>query len=244
MDISEPDIVTAWRSASDLLLGNNAPYILTLSASGASEFTAADLRRVDAAARAVRTETPSSVANMLLPAVVERHAGTVAEATEAGLNLFGRGRRRGRKFSQWQHTYFERLVGSSVLGNGTRVEFGDNKLAALIHKLLTWPNDVQAALYLHNFRPTDTFRTRGSPCLQYLQFRPHSRGRLDLVALYRSHDYSAKALGNLIALQRLGQFVARHSGRRYEATQVVSLHPHISLSKGLQRRYADDVLGN
>ncbi|ALH79904.1 hypothetical protein [Sphingopyxis macrogoltabida] len=132
MDISEPDIVTAWRSASDLLLGNNAPYILTLSASGASEFTAADLRRVDAAARAVRTETPSSVANMLLPAVVERHAGTVAEATEAGLNLFGRGRRRGRKFSQWQHTYFERLVGSSVLGNGTRVEFGDNKLAALI----------------------------------------------------------------------------------------------------------------
>lgn len=242
MDVDQPDILRAWRSASQLIINSQAGYILTVKARSGIIADANQLRALDQKAIAAGAERPSSVANMLFPSVAFSHPGTVAQAKSAALRLLGRGRRRGQKFSNWKHTYFERLVGTYMPANGVPEQIGDDKLSALIDKLANWPNDVQAALYIHNSMPSDTFRVRGSPCLQYIQFRPHSGNRLDLVALYRSHDYSAKALGNLVGLQRLGRFVARHSGRVYESTQVISLHPHLSLSKAAQQNYADNII--
>lgn len=242
MDVDEPNVLLAWQAASRLVTDGPGSYVLTLSAGPDFEFTTSALHALDRKARAVGTESPSAVANMLCPRVVAEHQGTVAEAKMAGLRLLGRGRRRGQRYSQWRHTYFERLMGAFMSSDGQQTALGDDKLSTLIAKLNSWPVDVQAALYIHNSMPTDTFRTRGSPCLQYIQFRPHSGDRLDLVALYRSHDYSAKVLGNIIGLQRLGQFVARHSGRHYGKTQVISLNPHFSLTKGAQQRYADGII--
>jgi hypothetical protein len=242
MDVDEPNVLLAWQAASRLITDGSVSYVLTLSAGPDFDLTTSALNALDRKARAAGTESPSAVANMLCPRVVAEHQGTVAEAKMAGLRLLGRGRRRGQRFSQWRHTYFERLIGTFMPANGQESVLGKDKLSTLIAKLNSWHVDVQAALYIHNSMPADTFRTRGSPCLQYIQFRPYSGNRLDLVALYRSHDYSAKALGNLIGLQRLGQFVARHSGRHYGKTQVISLNPHFSLTKGAQQHYADDII--
>ena len=241
MDVSAPNVLLAWQRASQLITDGDPCYVLTVSAGADLNITAADLRLLDAKARAVKTEYPSSVANMLLPSVASESMGTVIEAKSTALRLLGRARRRGQKFSNWKHTYFERLVGTYMPPNGIPERIGEDKLTALIAKLNSWSNDAQAALYIHNSMPTDTFRVRGSPCLQYIQFRAHSGNRLDLVALYRAHDYSSKALGNFVGLQRLGQFVARYSGRVYGSTQIVSLNPHHSLTKAAQRSYADSI---
>lgn len=242
MDVSAPNLLLAWQQASRLLTEGSVDYILTVAAGSELDISASDLRELDRRAENAGAERPSSVANMLLPSVASANLGNVADAKAAALRLFGRGRRSGQKFSNWKHTYFERLVGTYMPPNGNPVSIGDDRLSNLITKLNSWPNDSQAALYIHNSMPGDTFRVRGSPCLQYVQFRAHSGNRLDLAAVYRSHDYSDKALGNFIGLQRLGKFVARHSGRVYGTTQVVSINPHLSISKAAQRSYANSII--
>lgn len=55
--------------------------------------------------------------------------------------------------------------------------------------------------------------TRGFPCLSHLSFKlSRNREELHLTALYRSHSYIEKALGNLLGLARLQKCVADEVG--------------------------------
>lgn len=63
--------------------------------------------------------------------------------------------------------------------------------------------------------PTLPFATQaiGGPCLSHLSFKLDPKANcVRLVALYRSHYYMARALGNLVGLSRLLSFVAREAG--------------------------------
>jgi len=59
---------------------------------------------------------------------------------------------------------------------------------------------------------TDGGRPTNIPCLSHLSFKLQDNGTVDLTALYRSHYYVQRALGNLIGLSQLQAFVARESG--------------------------------
>ena len=52
---------------------------------------------------------------------------------------------------------------------------------------------------------------RNIPCLSHLSFKLQS-GHVTLTAVYRSHHYAQRALGNLIGLSQLQSFVAKESG--------------------------------
>lgn len=52
---------------------------------------------------------------------------------------------------------------------------------------------------------------RNIPCLSHLSFKL-SGGRVALTAVYRSHYYAQRTLGNLIGLSQLQSFVAKESG--------------------------------
>lgn len=54
---------------------------------------------------------------------------------------------------------------------------------------------------------------RGFPCLSHLSFKlSRNKKSLHLTALYRSHDYVGKALGNLLGLARLQACIAKEVG--------------------------------
>jgi hypothetical protein len=52
----------------------------------------------------------------------------------------------------------------------------------------------------------------GGPCLSHVSLKVTSERKLNLTALYRSHHYIARALGNLIGLARLQAFVCDQTG--------------------------------
>lgn len=70
------------------------------------------------------------------------------------------------------------------------------------------------------YDPTaDSGRTMGGPCLSHLSFKLNDDRRLMLTAVYRSHHYIHRALGNLFGLAWLQHFVASEVG--IEAAQLV-----------------------
>jgi hypothetical protein len=65
---------------------------------------------------------------------------------------------------------------------------------------------------LSTYEPeSDCDMTRGQPCLTHLSFKLHPDLSVSLTALYRTHFYIQKTLGNLLGLGQLLSFVARES---------------------------------
>jgi hypothetical protein len=59
---------------------------------------------------------------------------------------------------------------------------------------------------------SDSTRTLNQPCLSHMSFRLRTANSLMLTALYRSHYYVQKTLGNLLGLAQLQTFVAKEAG--------------------------------
>lgn len=59
---------------------------------------------------------------------------------------------------------------------------------------------------------SDRKRPRGGPCLSHVSFKVGAEDVLYLTALYRSHSYVARALGNFLGLADLQAFVCEETG--------------------------------
>ncbi|MFZ6768035.1 hypothetical protein ACO0LM_13320 [Undibacterium sp. Di26W] len=104
-------------------------------------------------------------------------------------------------------TYFERLI---AFGKNDRV----NQLERVIEKLNNWEQRNTTGLVFHLSSPaTDAPRTRGGPCWHFGEILWHSNNVIDLVVVYRNHDFFNKALGNFIGLGKLLEFIAFSSGK-------------------------------
>jgi hypothetical protein len=71
--------------------------------------------------------------------------------------------------------------------------------------------DVFADIPLYD-SGADSGRTRNQPCLSHLSFRLRTADSLMLTALYRSHYYVQKTLGNLLGMAQLQSFVSKETG--------------------------------
>lgn len=224
----DPNMVAAWKDACDQVANRGTvDYVLVTGFENAWQGTNAERQALDAAARSVGAESPSSVASMLLPKVVRTSVKPAAEAIDAGQRMMGRGRQRGLVYSGWRHTYFERLTGAWFDRKGTKETVSQNRLLKAIEKINEWGKNAEAVFYIHTNLEGDSFRPRGSPCLQYVQLRLYGNDQLSLVGVYRAHDYVNKALGNFIGLNDLGRFVADRTGKTFAGVNVVSLHPFV-----------------
>lgn len=58
----------------------------------------------------------------------------------------------------------------------------------------------------------DATMVRNQPCLSHLSFKLIDKTELELTAIYRSHYYAERALGNFIGLRHLMNFVASEAG--------------------------------
>ena len=86
----------------------------------------------------------------------------------------------------------------------------------------------------------------GLPCLSHLSFKrvPHGNGHaVDLTAVYRSHHYCARALGNLLGLGQLLSFVAKESGLDVGTLSCLSTHAELDVGEWGGVGVANAVLG-
>lgn len=89
--------------------------------------------------------------------------------------------------------------------------------------------------------------TRGFPCLSHLSFKlSHNRDQLLLTALYRSHDYVQKLLGNLYGLARLQAAVAKELGIDVGDLVIHStlarLDTHNGLGKAKIKKFLEETI--
>lgn len=238
------DIIEGWvRAAREVSANGFANDHVTIVASGEWPETPVRLRALDQQARSVNTDRPSAVANVLCPGPLMRAVGNTDAKIARAWDFLGHGRRQGIKYSGWRDTYFERLTGHRAEKAGEYEQFKENRLRNIIEKINSWNHNIASSLYAHTDIPSDSLRTRGSPCLQYVQFRVFDVNKIGVTGLYRSHDYLSKALGNMIGLQRLARFVAQETGREFGRVTVISLAPIAEGGKGALRNYADGIAG-
>lgn len=88
----------------------------------------------------------------------------------------------------------------------------------------------------------DMNRRRGGPCLSHVSFKL-SEKQVHLTAIYRSHDYGYKTLGNLLGLARLQTCVANEIGASVGTLVVHSTYATVSGSKTNLRNLLAEIEG-
>lgn len=145
------------------------------------------------------------VANTIFPARLAARVADRDALYTMYLQRHDRARRWARRRYAWG-TYFERLIRFPP--------DGVNQLERVIDKLRTWPVRNTTGLVFHLSSPTiDAPRTRGGPCWHYGELLWNADSTIDLVAVYRNHDFFNKVLGNFIGLGRLLEFICEQSGK-------------------------------
>ena len=127
------------------------------------------------------------------------------------LRAHGRKKRWPSSKNSWG-TYYERMI--SFGAQGEREGEGINQLGLVIEKVKKWSNKPTSALVMHmSSVELDKPRIMGSPCLQYIELLFKTKDTISLLAVYRNHDFFAKALGNFIGLGQLLKFMCRETGK-------------------------------
>jgi hypothetical protein len=88
----------------------------------------------------------------------------------------------------------------------------------------------------------DQGHTYGRPCLSHVSLKITRDRRLNLTALYRSHYYVERALGNLLGLARLQAFVAKETGLGIGTLVCVSTYARLDFRTGWGITKIDELL--
>jgi len=193
---------------------------------------------VDASLREHRDLSVKTVAGTIFPLGMYRRFGRPAFYAE-----FTQRMKRAQKEHTWG-TYALRMMERRGTKPGTVV----NPLEQIVQKLLRASSDEGHA-YHNNYElgvaepaddlgleepygcelPTfdvarDGSRVANLPCLSHLSFKMTNKDQVDLTAIYRSHYYCERALGNLIGLSQLLQFVATESKLKVGTLSCLSTH--------------------
>lgn len=164
------------------------------------------IQTVDSFLHSLDKFTIATVANTIFPATLDRGDG-IDSLSARYLAAYKRAM---RKRGSWGR-YFERMVNWEDRQGGHI-----NQIAEIIDMLFSAKNDGPLHKNRYEimlFDPArDLRRPRNRQCLSMIELKPDTDGLLHMMAIYRSHFYLQKALGNLIGLGELLGFIARESG--------------------------------
>lgn len=228
-------LVPIWHAAAVHLLDaqDRTDQNLVLEISDPLSMTPADLVRMEAVNRALQTGTKcaltlDTVASTIFPQSMYLRHGRPAMYPKILAALD-----RGRKPSTWG-TYTERMISRPAADGINTI----NPLDIMIEKLranakarssykssyelnladpevdlLPVPDDTADGGEIPTYNAAfDARRPYGGPCLSNVSFKLIGKSVVNVTAVYRSHHYCARALGNLIGLARLLNFVATEAG--------------------------------
>lgn len=202
---SGTNAIDAWKKASKLVLKAPEHRIrnLIVEINDPTKFERAWLNKFDPKSIG-STDRLSVVAKVLFPFTGKAQGETREEFYDRWNKSLAKNRALKNLRAPWG-TYFGRLTDFA----------GDkNQLESIISALSGWRIKPEAALVAHTSAPTlDTIKPIGSPCLQYIEVLWGRDDVIDLVAVYRNHDFLKKALGNYLGLGQLLKFIADESGK-------------------------------
>lgn len=191
----------AWLESVRFLVNNGDAFNVIVSIADPLGFKDTELASYDPRKQLSSAKSVEDVANTIFPKQSSKWDMTDAAFAEYYCKAYRRLLRRGPR--SWG-VYFLRLA-----------EFGDrqiNQLERIVRGLGSWGKNHKATFVIHySSSDTDAPRPLGAPCLQYCEFLREG-DRLSLLAVYRSHDYYLKALGNFVGLSRFLHYVARRVG--------------------------------
>ncbi len=150
------------------------------------------------------------VVNTIFPMKIAERASCRAAMYSAYLQRHDRAHRWKRGRHAWG-TYYERLIRFPSDRSG---QVTVNQLERVIEKLRSWRRRSTTGLVFHLSSPVlDTPRIRGGPCWHYGELLWNHDDSIDLVAVYRNHDFYNKVLGNYIGLGLLLKYICDESDK-------------------------------
>ena len=210
-----------WLQAVDYLFRQRSPcYNILLGIQKPDQLSAPDFRiqeNVDEFLRRHEAYPISTVATTIFPASEYLHGGA-REVFEEYPKAY-------EKFREGWGTYAGRMLKRSLpqaerkslispleqLVNKMRQQLEKQHMRSAYEVSLIENEDLLADVPIYR-AATDCRRVIGGPCLSHLSFKLLPEGRVMLTAIYRSHYYIEKALGNLLGLAQLLTFVAAEVG--------------------------------
>lgn len=226
MSISTVDgdtALDAWRAGCALLLQHGEVSNLITTISQPCQVQDVWLLHHSPARIKAGADDARDVANTLFPQKIFERTTTRADFYSSYLRVHDRAHRWQRGRHAWG-TYFERLVRFPP--------DGVNQLERAITKLNTWPRRNTTGLVFHLSSPSvDAPRTRGGPCWHFAEILWNADDTLDLVVVYRNHDFFNKVLGNFAGLGRLLHFICAATNKRPGVLVCHSVHAYFDCSK-------------
>lgn len=214
IEVYGDDCLQAWRCAvARLLAERRKAHNLFVLVNRPNRIEPSWLQAYDPRTVIGSAESLSNVANTIFPerawTRAVRKGWDRTQFYDRYKQIYQRGKRIGwnrfRNRTAWG-TYFLRLT-----------DFGAqhvNQLDDAIKALTSWGINHRAAVTFHLCDPnTDKYRPSGGPCWHFGELSAREDRILDFTAVYRSHDYFQKALGNFIGLSRLLCFICDQTGK-------------------------------
>lgn len=227
--IAADDILSVWKAAYRLLRTQGNRFHLTLHVRTPKAVNPAEFAEYDPS-RVGEADPLRDVATTIFPKASSRWDLPMKEFNGYYSGAYQTLLRKGR--SSWG-CYFLRMI---AFGH-ERID----QLECVVRGLGTWGHNHKAAFTIHlSSAETELPKHMGAPCLQYIQFTVNSDKQLCLTAVYRAHDYFGKALGNLLGLARLLEFVAMRTNHTVGTLTCLSTYAFVNVKNA----YANALLSS
>jgi thymidylate synthase len=206
IQVEAENILFAWkRSIHQLINANGELCNLLVSIESPTHFESDWLTQYSPNQHGVAYDDIRDVVDTIFPWSLARRFDQRDSLKTEYLRRHDRAMSWSRNKGRWG-TYFERLIRFPPTGV--------DQLGVAIDKLRNWPQRSTTGLVFHLSSPTtDAPRTRGGPCWHFAELLWQRDNVLDLVVVYRNHDYFNKALGNFIGLGQLLKYICTESGK-------------------------------
>jgi len=195
----------AWSAVSNMLLTDGPSENLIIEILHPCEFVNLD-RWIQSFSPSLITGNPKdqigNIINTIFPYKLANRVANRQELYSKYMSIYIRSRK--LKNQKWG-TYFQRLI-----------KFPDNNNPA------TYRNQLENAItalnsnskcknyitfHLTSVNIESNIRPIGAPCWQFGEITKDENNRVNLIAVYRNHDYFYKAFGNFIGLSKLLQYI-------------------------------------
>lgn len=130
-------------------------------------------------------------------------------------------------------TYFQRLIS---FGKGIDATHPNQLEKAITSLQGGSPQRFFITFHLTASNVESNTRPLGGPCWQFGEVVKNPLGGIDLVVVYRNHDYFNKALGNYIGLAKLLEFICAEASQTPGKIIVHSIHGYSSAGISLLTR--------
>jgi len=189
-----------------------------------------------------RLITPVQVAHTIFPYKLYKHSTSRDMLYKKYWRYF--------KFTRTQPhrgwgTYFERMIRYSPDGNNSHAVDQLSNIIDAINERNT--NYGAAYVVVIPYPQKESKRKMGAPCLNYLTVQVETgeiqKYRINLLAVYRNHDFLERAYGNYLGLCKLLEYIAAETNSEVGKLTCISSHAYVPNYKRELISLADLILG-